>query len=415
MLKFYFEKIKSFFGSYEGKLFFLTFSFHVIFIILLNYGVIKIPSVNSDYLNYHDYATRIAILLHSGHYTLGAVYGVHWYPFFVGIFYFLSYPSLLLGTSLNALLIAFSALVLFKIIGLVNKTISENTIFWISFITMNLSASLMYNSSFLYKDPMIIFLVLAGIYTGLRVINNNKTNWLNFALFLFLFVLLFYLRFFIAYAILIGFFFYWFANNNFAWKKRILDGIIMIILFHIIVFSINNISITDHFKFTKENIFSPDKIVNPSFIKWIRDSYFRGGESTTNINVVEENVANGKLSFSFKAITKSALNTMFGPFPWQFSFKKYFFIFPDVLVWILALLLAIWGATRIKLQNSAFFLVSFGVIIVGLIMGSDNLGALLRYRLPAFVILPVIASFGIAGLQNLFLKLREKIKSQNSL
>lgn len=406
--KFYFNKINDFLSSYVGKLFFLTLVFHIIFIILINYGIINIPSSNSDYINYHNNAIKIADLLRSGNYTFGAVYGTHWYPFFIGIIYIIFIPSILIGTITNAILISFSSVILFKIICFVNKDISKKNVFWISFLTMNASASLMYNSSLLLKDTAIIFLLLSGVYVGLIIFINNKINWFKFGLFLLIFSLLFYLRFFIAYAVLIGFFSYWFTNNNFSWQKRIIKGLIMIVFSGLIVFLINNISISDSFRVKTIGNFSLIQIIKPEFIKGIRSSYFQGGSSTTNIQVVEENVSNGEYNFSLSAIVKSFFNTMFGPFPWQFSLKKYIFIFPDVIVWLVAFFLAIIGILKAKLRMTLFFIVSVGVIIAGLVMGSDNLGALLRYRLPAFVVLAVLSSFGIVELQNLYYKHKTK-------
>ncbi len=398
-MKNFFAKINIVFQSYEGKLFFITFFVHLVFIFLLNYGIIKVPNSGNDYMDYHNHAVNIANLLHSGTYTLGAVYSSHWYPFFVGVLYFLFYPSIILGTSINAIFISFSAVFMFKIISLINKNINKKTIFWISLLTMNISASLLYVSSFLFKDAAILFLVLAGTYVGLKTLQDKRLDWLCFFIFLLIFILLFYLRFFIAYGILIGFLFYWFTNGDFSFKKKIINNIIILFIFSTTIFFVNNIDISNSFKKTKDDSFNITKIFDLKFIANMRYLYFKGGESTTNINVVEEDSLSGGYHFSFLGITKSTINTILGPFPWQLSFKKYIYIFPDVFIWILTLILASVGILKTKIKIIIFPLISGLFIIAGLVMGSDNLGALLRYRLPLFVILAVMASFGLVELQ----------------
>ncbi len=399
MINILIKKFREKINTDKWSLFILTFLFHEIFVLLLNSNLLDLVSDVSDNITYFNHASLISDLLHSGSYVLGMVYNSHWYPLFVGILFSTFGKSMILGASFNALLVALSSVILYELITLFDKKSSRKVIFWITFLLVNGYLSLMLYSSLLLKEAWIVFLMLGIIYLALHLLNQEKFNWLYFFSILFFFVAMHSLKFFVGYAVISGFLVAWFLNGKFPIKKRVLYGSTMIFLVVSTIFCLTySKSIVN---FTGPKI---TNVVQPKFIYNTRVDYYKGGATTTNIQVVEKKEDGSpqkntnNYSFSLSGIAKSFLNTMLGPFPWQISLHKYILISFDLLFWYLILFLGCIGILKSNLRSSIFYLIPIGVIIVSLIMGVDNAGALIRYRIPLLILFSIFVSSGVSYL-----------------
>jgi len=318
---------------------------------------------------------------------------------FVGIIYTIFSKSMILGASINALLISFSSVLLFNVISFFNNKVNHKVIFWIVICVMNGYASLMFHSSLLLKESWIVFLMLSILYLSIKMINKEKFNWFYFLSILILFLLLKNLRFFIGDAVIGSFFLGWFLNNKFSIYKKIYYGFFMIFIVFFTIFAIS--------KYNIKNIFDAPsiiKIVQPQFISDSRSQYFAGGLTTTNIDVVKKDLISNEYEFSLLGIIRSSFIIVLGPFPWQLSIEKYFLIIPDLFIWYLVLVIAIIGLLKIKLKSSIIYLLPISIMFASLIFGVDNLGALIRYRIPVLIFMSIFTPTGITFIIDYFIK-----------
>ncbi len=387
------DKIRTALANDKFSLFVITFLIHEIFVILLNCGVIHVPVSIYDHLYYNDLAIQISSLLKAGTYTFGAVYDQHWYPFFIGVIYTLFGQSVLLGASMNAVLTAASSVLFFEISEFFNNGANKKVIFWTTFFIMNASVSLVFHSSFLLKETWVFFLSLCIIYVFIKMLQRKKLNLWSILLILFLYLALYYLRFFVACAIIFGVIVACFFDNTFPLRQRFAYGSFVTLMVIIMTFCLPLYHILQNYKVTK-----PLGILQPEFIYNARFSYFKGGDSTTHINVVEKSKIGQdyKYSFSIKGIVLSFLNVMFGPFPWQMSLKLYSLLFLDLLLWYTVLFFSFLGLLRQRNRSAILCIVSILAMILALTISIDNAGALMRYRITLFVLLSLFSSGGVS-------------------
>lgn len=393
------NKVRVFLNNKQWSLFIITFLLHEIFVLLLNTGVITIATSISDNLSYFNYASQISSFLHLGTYTFGAVYASHWYPLFVGCLYFLFGSSVIIGASFNAILIACSAVLFYNLVISFNKNIDKNIAFWVSFFVMNGYASLMYHSSLLLKEAFIIFLILAIFNFIGKIIDEDKFNWLYFFVILFLLILLINLRFFIGYALLISFFVGWFLNNKFTFFQKLIYGFLMVFIIFMANFFIEENNIGKIFK--SPNII---QIVGLKSISNSRVDYFIGGATTTNIDIFKKDINSNKYKVRVNGAIESFTNIFLGPFPWQLTIKKYLLVIPDVIFCYGVLILSIIGILKSKIKSSLPYLISILIIIMSLVLGVDNLGASMRYKIPVIVLLSIFIPTGVSFLINYYFK-----------
>jgi hypothetical protein len=204
---------------------------------------------------------------------------------------------------------------------------------------------------------------------------------------------------------IVGFLAGWFLESKIILRKRIIYGVIMIFMFTFTTFLLTGGGIGESKSFME--------YINPQFIYNLREGYFKNGSTTTNINVVEQsknvtsedNNSSSQYHFSTSGVIKSSLINILGPFPWQLSFEKYIITFPDLIMLYVCLFFGIIGIFKTKLKSSILYLIPTIIMFAGLVAGVDNLGALLRYRIPAVI---TISLFIPAGLYFVF-----KLKNNN--
>lgn len=425
------DKFKKIISCSDELLFFGTLLFHIVIIILFQTGTIPIPGDFADQTTYHEHATAIARLIRSGSYTFGAVYPHHWYPLFLGVVYSFVGSHMVWGMVVNAFVIACSAILVFKIaLQLGARSVVA---WWTAAIVTNGYASLVYTSSLLLKEAWIVLLVLIMTYTAIRMVRLRTFSVSLFLAIITTFVALRSLRFFVALGIIAGFFAVWFICSRLVLRKRIIAGISMFIC-------ITGVS----YWLTGEQFLQTVSLfdyLHPKAVHELREDYYKGGSTTTNIGVVQvatvpissqqttviepsgsSNIVESETAevvtqyrFSAQGLFVSAVTMVAGPFPWQLSLQKYIVALPDLIVWYLALALASIAVVSRFSKEMLVIIIPVVIMVGGLIVGVDNIGALLRYRIPVVVLLAILAPIGVEPILDAIRKLLQRSRHENSV
>ena len=401
-----------------AKIFLITLAVHMVFAAAFSFVKIPMLSLTGDDALYHVAAAQIATELHAGTYHLGDGYAFHWYPLFVGSMYFLFGSSIVVGLIANGVLAGFAAILFFLILR--EYDTPRKFAFWSSLIVMNGYASYVYHTSLLLKEAWIVSLLLFIVYAGLRMARLGTYSFLRQAAWFMgvvaAFILLRNLRFFIGFAAMTGFFLQWFFLASSSIKKRIAWGIVMVAVVMGVAFSL-----ADN-ENSPEHLFKSVTILTYANFGYAEQSRIYSGQANTatHVNVFSkvpdvpthradgstvppspvvitggETKAAGTFTLSPRGLFVAGFNTAFGPFPWQLSFKKYMLVSPDtVFVYITAILFLL-GA--LLLWRKRLFrrllplVVTVAIILGGVAVGTDNLGALIRQRVPGVILLAVAA------------------------
>lgn len=385
-------------------LFLVMLIVHLVVVFVFASNLISIPESASDHATYISFGTQIAHLLQSGTYTWGAVYPFNWFPLFVGTMFAIvgAYPVVFM--LINALLVSFAGVLVYRSILLTG--ISKRTACITSFAVFCLYESLVIYSSLILKEPFAVFLAVGIVVMSLRMLQSETFKWKYFFGILIAFVLLRDLRYFTALGVLIGFFVGWFIAGSMHFKKRLAVGFSMLLAFSCVAFLL-----------TGEDTIGKNgglfHYSEPKFIHDLRVSYYRSGDTTQHISVVDispvnvpskittltEGTSRGEVPasyhFSTKGIAQSFLIVVFGPFPWQLPLRTYIFILPDMLLWYGLWVLALIGLFRKWRKSYLVPAVSAACIIGALTLGVDNLGALLRYRIVVLVLVSIVSAGGV--------------------
>ncbi len=405
----FFKKIKNFFSKKEVRIFFITLGLHilaVIFFALVQFGFL---SNVGDHLFYFDSGKQISDLIRHGSYHWGDVYPHHWYPLFLGIVFTIFGKSIIFGTLINAFLASVSAVLFYRILR--ESSVSEKIAYYGSLIVLSGYASYMYHSSMLLKEAWIVALLLGIAYASIRLASGKGNRIILFGVILIMFILLRSLRFFIGFAAIIGVLTNWFVNAAMPFTQKCFRGLAMILC-------VTAIGI----------VLRGDKVIGSmttldalhfDFIQKTRHEFFTGGSTTTNIQIIKKIDTQPNLSqsenekpglsqsedektatykFSVSGFAMSFANSVFGPFPWQLSIGKYIPLLSDIIFIYLLMISSILGIVYMKrkqLRTIAPWLISAGIIILAVSIGTDNLGAVVRQRMPGFIIIGLIAVFSV--------------------
>lgn len=269
-----------------------------------------------------------------------------------------------------------------------------------SFITtllvINVYSSLLYLTSQTLKEAWILLLTTLILYSSAHLAGNKKFLWKYFLVFIISFLLLRNLRFFVSFACLMLFFFEWFINSALDQWKRIRRGVILLIIITAISACCTGWGIGRNMGIMQ--------YIDPGFIQNLRESYYKNGSTTNHIAIATEKTisvsqeSEGEIgtfnddtaySFSGKGIITSFSIVLLGPFPWQLPLKKYLITFLDLIVWYGVGILFIITLLKYPIRKIIPYCVGIGALLMGLTLGVDNLGAMLRYRLPVVIVASV--------------------------
>lgn len=399
----------------EVQIFLVTCVIHMGALVFLSLVDINLFATVGDHVLYDELGKNIAHLLKSGTYHLGDIYQHHWYPLFIGVIYYLFGTSMFLGTVINVVLAGISAVIFYVILRTIN--IPEKISFWGTLLVMNGYASYVYHSSMLLKESFIVFLLLGIIYGAVRISQDYKQDTkkalMFFGIVMIAITALRSLRFFIGFSATVGFISYWFLNVTTSRMKKIVLGLGMIgviaglgwVLYKIPVFG--SVTIID--------------MVNPQIMEKTKRYSARDASTATNIPVFKKIPGTGvpineptspsvahatqlqdevRYAFSVTGFIQSLGTTVFGPFPGQLPLKKYIPLLADTLFIYLVSTLALVGI-YVAIKNKSAILwkiipliVIAGGIIIAVAIGADNIGAIVRQRIPVFIIISLIALVG---------------------
>lgn len=411
------NNIQKVFQKKDVQIFLITLIIHLGALTFLSLVDLNLFATAGDHLLYDELGKNIAYLLKSGTYHLGDIYQYHWYPLFIGVIYYLFGASMFLGAIINVVLAGISAMIFYRILRAMN--VSDKVSFWGTLFIMNGYASYVYHSSMLLKESWIVFLLLGVICSAIYLAQDNRKKWIFFGVGILLITALRSLRFFIGFSATVGFISYWFLNVATSRMKKIVLGLGMIgvtaglgwTLYQIPVFG--SATIVD--------------MVNPQIMETTKMYSARDAASATNITVFKKITGSSavtnkssqmiiinketvaaepaeevtRYAFSVKGFIQSVGTTLFGPFPQQIHFKKYVSLLPDTLfVYLLSVFAIVGVSITIKEKSHIIWKIIPLVIITGGILtavaiGADNMGAIVRQRIPAFIVIAIIAMVGI--------------------
>ena len=372
------NKIKSFFLKSEVRIFLITLFIHGCAVLMFNFVHIGILNTTGDNTLYKSLAEQISQLMHAGTYHLGDVYKYHWYPLFVGIIFYITGPSMLIGSFGNALIAVGTAVVLYKLFK--EYSVSEKISFWGALIITNVYASFLYHSSILLKESWIVFLLVVVIYLSRRISQGKGNRIALVSIMAVAWILLRNLRFFIGFSAIALFFTEWFLNANNSLKKKIGYGILMLILANIIT----------HFLSGDGLLRAPSiiSLFNRGYISQIRDaSELAFSASHIRIFDMTGHILWGQVIKAFGV-------AMFGPFPGQLSTSRYMITLVDTLFVYGATGIVIWGILKDKLVSwKKYFpiIIAITILVISITIGTDNIGANIRQRISPVILISMLA------------------------
>jgi hypothetical protein len=363
-----------------------------------------------------------------------------------------SLPKMIVGQLFVAWLAALAVLFLYYIIVEVGG--SRASAFIIGFM-VNGYASYLYYGSLLLKDTVVIPLALLGLLIIIKIV--KRFSWLSFLLFFATVTALIHFRFYIGFALLFSFIFSWFVLSAFNVKKRMIYGIFMIFVlgFSPVLIGygyygvlplkvyINKEVITKY----REVVYAPDAspkapIKEQLTVPASNAPSISEAKPTTIITPpevkkpeppatpVEEKNSSGSSfiinpgfdnPFTFvRNYFLAFIYSLLGPFPWQLRFKRHLFFLLETIPWYLFVSYAIYIAYKYLRQHGiTSCLIRYKFTLPVLLFSAMSLGALSLYisnfgiisriRMPVFISLLCLASFGVHS--NSLEKIYEKIFS----
>ncbi len=408
------NNIKIIITTKEFRIGLITMTLHLAVVTFFLVTNISFFSNVSDNVFYQESGTTIAQLLHAGTYHWGDVYPHHWFPLFIGILYYIFGSSMAVGVIVNALLSSLAAVLFYKILK--ESSVSEKVSFWGSVIVFSGYASFMYHSSILLKEVWVVLLLLGTIYLATQMVQGRSNRWVVFGIFLLTFTLLRSLRFFIGFAGAAGFFVYWFINIQEKITKRMVAGLGMIVIVLGLGIALEGLPLIGGMTLVKA--------VSPDLIHVTR-RYSSETASTSTHTVILETVSTGnppsipvggltetveqlkeentRYSFSITGFLKALMTAIIGPFPWQLPLSKYVILFADTLFVYAVLSISLWGVVKMKWRDIkvvAPWIIVAGGIILAVAIGTDNIGAMIRQRVPALIVMGLVACYALDYLWN---------------
>ena len=214
-------------------LFLIVLAIHLCTTLFMHYADFQPFSGHvGDYSIYQKSAVEISQSFRQGNFSLKSItlkypdlYTAHYYPVVVGALYALTLPQEIIGLILNVWLVAVSIIFIYFIVLEIGG--SEGSAFMVGLIAA-IYPSYVFYTGILIKDAIEIFFIVLGLLFLLKTV--KKFSWYNF---LVLYSALFcatHFRFYIGYALIFSFLLSWFVFSTIDIKRRIVYGIIFIII-----------------------------------------------------------------------------------------------------------------------------------------------------------------------------------------
>lgn len=448
-------------------LFLFSFLLHIIVVFILFYASFQpFSGGRGDFIQYHSTAVETRDRLSEGNFSIIGLALAHYFPLIVGYLYYLLIPKMIIGQLLNAWLVALIIVFAYLIVKELGRSDKEA---FIVALVINLYPSLAFFGSLLLKEAFVVFFSALSILLSLKLI--KRFSWKIFALFYISLMGLAHFRFFVILPVIFIFVLFWLLFSDFLFKKRVVYGLIMILLFGFLpiistvggkdigYFGINEIKRQINFKniiyyrdraynfvpeepvnsvesvepaksvgsvepaksesektvkeaATKENSQSiAEEIVKVPEGAKLSEEYITSTRDWGQDSSVNLKTGNSKFEF-LKNSFLSFINAFFGPFPWQFRNLKHLFVAPEIILWWIFLFFIFRGIIKYLKYNYLMLIpFLFGLILIGIIsVYMTNFGLVTRLRMPAFISLMCLIPFGLGKVKDIkipFLKFLE--------
>jgi len=426
--------------KFLSTLFLIVFLIHAVAVALIFYTNFQpFSEGRGDFNEYHSVARQISERVAVGNFSLKEFSEfpnlVNYYPVIVGYVYIMTIPSMLMGQLLNAWIVALVAIFAYLIVKEIGRSEKEG---FIVGLIVGFYPSLFFYGSLLLKDALVILLSTIGLLIMLKIL--KKFSWLTFLIFYITLIGLTHFRFYISYAIILSFIICWFILSDLKIKKRVVYGIIMIILFGFLprfaaldgktqgymgILALRNFlspqTITGYRDLAynpKDKIKQPapeDKIKQPAPKDKVKQpaptedevlqkvqpfGYYSPIAQDSSISI--DTGFDSPVSF-FKNSSLSFIYILLGPFPWQLTKSKHLFVLPEIIPWYFLLFFIVKGIVKhIKKDYKVILpLIIFCLVILGLLsLYINNFGIITRIRIPAFLALLCLLPFGFERFKN---------------
>jgi len=362
-----------------------------------------------DYIGYQKSAIQASQCFRQGIFSIKDIiskypdfYTAHYYPIIVGFIYALTLPEEIIGLMLNVWLVAVSIIFLYLIVLEVGN--SERSAFIIGLLA-SIYPSYIFNTSLLLKDAIEVCSAILVLLLIIKII--KRFSWYKFLAFYLAIFCVTHFRFYIGYALIVTFLLSWFLISKLDFKKRLVYGIIFIILLGFVpqisagqgYFGKNSIEKYLNFKtanFYRHTAYNPitygEPIINsPS-----------ANTPSANTSIANNLVVLSGLDSSFTiekgpiGYIKSFIYVLLGPFPWQVKNLRQSLALIETIPWYLLLFFIVNGiifSFKTHIKNIAPLLIFSIIVMVVIAIFDTNFGLIVRIRIPAFLSLLCIASF----------------------
>ena len=355
-----------------------------------------------DYFTYQNSAVTISKNFQQGNFSIKNIslqnpdlYTDNYYPVFLGVIYALTLPKELIGIMLNVWLAAVSICFVYLIVLEIDG--SKKSAFLVGIISA-IYPSYIFDSGLLLKDALEINFVILGLFFLIKTI--KRYAWYNFLLLYLSFICATHFRFYIGYALIMTFIISWFLFSGIIFRRRIIYGIIFIILLGFIPETAYNQGYY--------GVESFRAYLNPKTINFYRnEAYFpiksvSADKESGEINLPISTLSVGKNS-SFVVrnnavgYLESFAYVLLGPLPWQIKSVWQLLALAETIPWYFILIFIVYGMIFLvkKGIKAAAPLLIFSFVAMGVIaVFETNLGIIVRTRIPIFISLLCIGGLG---------------------
>ncbi len=416
-------------------LFLISFVLHILAVLVVFYGSFQpFSDGRGDYLEYNLTATEVANRLSDNNFSLEGLPFGHYYAAIVGYLYYLTIPKMIIGELLNAWLVALTVVFVYLIVKEIGRT---SKVAFVTALIVNFYPSLAFFGSLMLKEAFVVFFSTGAILLSLILI--KRFSWRFFIFFYLLLIGLTHFRFYISVVLIFVFGICWILFSEFKLKKRIILGLVMAFFLgflpmismvngleqgyfgtNAVLRQLNFKTITYYrevaYNFRVDHVSGGSKgSIDPEVIKNLTPEGVPVPDIVSNKDWGQDssiNIKAGNTPLQFiKNTFISFLCAFAGPFPWQLKSLKHIFVLPEILLWwacLFFILKGVIGSIKSEYKNILPLLL-FGMIVVGMIsIYMTNFGLVTRIRMPAFVVLFCLASYGLGKVNKIKIPFVEK-------
>ncbi|MSU54579.1 MAG: hypothetical protein EXS48_01940 [Candidatus Staskawiczbacteria bacterium] len=317
---------------------------HICVVLFIHYtGFDPFPG-GADYNGYHRDAVEIATRFKSGNFSLENIPLLHYFPVIIGVVYTITAPAMVVGQLFLIWIVLLSVILLYL---LVLEIRGDGKGFWLVGLAAIFYPSLLYFSSILLKDSLVVMLSLLGLLLSLKMAKNATPP--LFVAFFVTVTALIHFRFYIGFALLFSFIVSWFLISHFEWDRRVKYGLIIIFL---LGFSPQIAGLGYYGNMQLQSFLTETAITNYREVAYAPQPIYEpvgpkenNGPKITEPNPFDREDASGTgSSFTvdvnfdnkYKFIANYCLSfiyTLLGPFFWQLRYKKHLLFLLETIPW----------------------------------------------------------------------------------